>query len=410
MATVSGHVKLAKRKRGDVFYLKYRGSSGKQAEKRLGPAWTGRSRPPAGYFTRRMAEDALSALLTDIRRGEAPDPGVASKATFRDAAAEYLRYVGEVRKIDARTLDDYRGVVDRYLLEEFGDRPIEAITADDIDSYKEARIKEGKLSNRTIVRHLTVLHGIFKRAKRVWGLGENPASADLVERPKVVYTGEFDTFDRDEIELLVAAASTDRDAVLYRAAAFTGLRTGELLALRWEQVDFIGGLLHVRRTWDYKHKVEKVPKGKKVRSVPLMPEMIDAFAALKDRGQFTADADLVFCSEVGEHLDYFEHLARYKAALAKAGLREVRFHDLRHVFGSAAITTLDPYAVQSYMGHQHYSTTQRYLHHKPRREDAARLADAFRSEISPEVSPEMPSSGATERNSERHSVPETPKQ
>ncbi len=45
--------------------------------------------------------------------------------------------------------------------------------------------------------------------------------------------------------------------------------------------------------------------------------------------------------------------------------------------GSAAITKLDPYAVQSYMGHQHYSTTQRYLHHKPRREGAARLADAF---------------------------------
>src|SRR5690606_9154669 len=114
-------------------------------------------------------------------------------------------------------------------------------------------------------------------AKRVWGLRENPASADLVERPKVVYTGEFDTFDRDEIERLVVAASCDRDAVMYRAAAFTGLRTGELLALRWEHVDLLAGLVHVRRSWDYKHKVEKVPKGKKVRSVPLMAEMVDAF-------------------------------------------------------------------------------------------------------------------------------------
>jgi integrase len=59
------------------------------------------------------------------------------------------------------------------------------------------------------------------------------------------------------------------------------------------------------------------------------------------------------------------------------GLRRIRFHDLRHAFGTAAITKLDPYAVQSYMGHQHYSTTQRYLHHKPRREDAAALAEAF---------------------------------
>ena len=64
-------------------------------------------------------------------------------------------------------------------------------------------------------------------------------------------------------------------------------------------------------------------------------------------------------------------------ALERARLRRLRFHDLRHAFGSAAITKLDPYAVQSYTGHHHYSTTQRYLHHKPRREDAARLADAF---------------------------------
>lgn len=408
--TVSGHVKLAKRKRGDVFYLKYRTPSGKQVEKRLGPAWSGRSRPPAGSYTRKMAEEELAAVLTDVRRGEVSDPGERTSATFRDAAAEYLRFVGDVRQIDAGTLADYRGVIDGYLLEEFGDLRLDAITADDIDAYKEARLKDGKLSNRTIVRHLTVLHGIFKRAKRVWGLKDNPASADLVERPRVVYTGEFDTFDRDEIEQLVAAASNPQDAVLYRAAAFTGLRTGELLALRWESVDFVGGLLHVRRAWDYKRKVEKVPKGKRVRSVPLMPEMIDAFGTLKERDHFVGDDDLVFCTIVGEHLDYFEHLARYKAALAKAGLREIRFHDLRHAFGSAAITTLDAYAVQSYMGHQHYSTTQRYLHHKPRREDAARLADAFRPSQNhlPKSLPNSATSGATERNSEDQSVPEAP--
>jgi hypothetical protein len=65
----------------------------------------------------------------------------------------------------------------------------------------------------------------------------------------------------------------------------------------------------------------------------------------------------------------------------------IRFHDLRHHFGSLAITVLDPYAVQSYMGHQHYSTTQRYLHHKPRREDALRLqAAADAQNVSPNVS------------------------
>ena len=60
------------------------------------------------------------------------------------------------------------------------------------------------------------LHGIFKRGKRVWGLAENPASADLVERPNVTYTGEFDTFDADEIQRLLVAADDEQDAASTR--------------------------------------------------------------------------------------------------------------------------------------------------------------------------------------------------
>ena len=376
MPRATGHVKLVTRKRGDQWYAKYRLPDGKQVQKRLGPAWAGPGRAPAGHYTRKMAEEELAAILTDARRGQLPEQGVTG-ATFADAAAEYLRYVAEVRQIDPATVGDYRGVIDGYLLDEFGDQALEQITPDAIDAYKERLLAAGKLSNRTIVRHLTVLHGIFKRAKRVWRLPSNPASAELVERPRVVYTGEFDTFDRDEVERLATAAESARDAALYRLAAYTGLRTGELLGLRWGDVDFLAGLLHVRRSWDYSLKVEKVPKGKRVRSVPMMPDVIDALAGLKEREHFTGDDELVFCSTVGEHLDYYRHLKRYKAALKAAGLREIRFHDLRHAFGTAAIQTLDPYAVQSYMGHQHYSTTQRYLHHKPRREDAGLLADAF---------------------------------
>ena len=162
---------------------------------------------------------------------------------------------------------------------------LDAVTPDLVDAYKERLIKEGRLSNRTITRHLTVLHGIFKRAKRVWGIADNPASADLVERPKVTYTGEFDTFDRDELERLFVAAEDEQDAAIYKVAAFTGLRQGELLALRWSDVDFVDGLLHVRR--NFTGGREKVPKGKRVRSVPMMPEVIDALAKLKERDDFT---------------------------------------------------------------------------------------------------------------------------
>ena len=155
----------------------------------------------------------------------------------------------QVKQVDSKTLRDYRGVVENKLGPEFGDKPLDAITPDDVDSWKEAVLAEGEVSNRTIVRYLTVMHGVFKRAKRVYGLKQNPASAELVERPRVVYTGEFTTYDRAELELLVNAAEDAQTAALYKVAAFAGLRQGELLALRWEHVDFVGGLLHVRRNF-----------------------------------------------------------------------------------------------------------------------------------------------------------------
>jgi integrase len=344
-------------------------------------------------LTRKQAEAELRKLMQTIR----PAPRT-NGITFEDAAREYLRFVGDVRQIDPKTLADYRGVVEGYLLEEFGSLSLEAVTPDLIDAYKEKLIKEGKLSNRTITRHLTVLHGIFKRAKRVWGLADNPASADLVERPKVTYTGEFDTFDRDELERLFVAAEDEQDAAICKVAAFTGLRQGELLALRWSDVDFVDGLLHVRR--NFTGGVEKVPKGKRVRSVPMMPEVIDALAGLKERKEFIGETDLVFSRE-GEHLNHFDLRKRYYAALDRAKLRRLRFHDLRHAFGSAAITKLDPHAVQSYMGHQHYSTTQRYLHHRPRRDDAVKLAEAFEAGINSGIK-----ESATRDKTEQEGTPE----
>jgi integrase len=408
---VTGHL----RRRGRVWHCAYRLPNGKQVGERIGPAWEGKGRPEAGYFTRKTAQARLDDILSDIRNGRRDQPG-SSGVTFRQAASEYLRYVEDVKRIDRKTVADYRGVIEGYLLPEFGELPLEDVTPDLIDAYKERLIakqrqsKRGSPSNRTIVRHLTVLHGIFKRAMRVYGLASNPASASLVERPRAVYTGDFDTLDGDEVELLASYADNPQDAAIYRAAAYLGLRQGELLGLRWGSVDFVEGLVHVRA--NYTGGVEKpYPKGKKVRSVPMVPEVVDALATLKGREHFTGDGDLVFCSTVGTHLDHYGLRRRFYAALDRAGLRRIRFHDLRHAFGSAAIKRLDPYAVQSYMGHAHYSTTQRYLNHKAKPEDAAKIAEGFgngQDGVLPVSLPNQDISTVTQRNSEQLSVPEIP--
>ena len=106
-------------------------------EKRLGPAWTERGRPPSGYFTKRTAEDSLRSTLEQARRGELPGM-VRTGATFADAAAEYLRYIGEDRQRKASTVEDYRSIVRVHLLPAFGERRLEDITTADVEAFAAA--------------------------------------------------------------------------------------------------------------------------------------------------------------------------------------------------------------------------------------------------------------------------------
>ncbi|MEA2244540.1 MAG: hypothetical protein QOD24_4096 [Solirubrobacteraceae bacterium] len=103
----------------------------------------------------------------------------------------------------------------------------------------------------------------------------------------------------------------------------------------------------------------------------------------------------MFCSTVGEHLNHHLLRRRYYAALDAAGLRRVRFHDLRHCFGSVAVRAFPLSDVQAMLGHAHVTTTMRYVHHRPGADDAARLSSAFAGET---VSPLVSRNSAIEHN------------
>src|SRR6202167_4954371 len=111
----SGHVFRVDRKRGPVWYAKYRLPDGRQLQRKLGPAWTERGRPPAGYYTKRMAEDQLRDLLDEARRGTLPGL-VRTGATVADATAEYLRYIEHDRERKPSTVQGYRWIVDAQIL------------------------------------------------------------------------------------------------------------------------------------------------------------------------------------------------------------------------------------------------------------------------------------------------------
>ena len=109
----------------------------------------------------------------------------------------------------------------------------------------------------------------------------------------------------------------------------------------------------------------------------MMDDVAKALARLGQRKRWTGEQDLVFCDPLGRHLGYKSLSRRYKEALAAAGLRQLRFHDLRHTFGTHAIRAADPREVMEWMGHADIQTTQKYLAYKPRRDAAKRLAAAF---------------------------------
>jgi hypothetical protein len=94
MSHVAGHLKLVQRKRGPVYYLRYRLADGRHVQTMLGPKWTERSgRPPAGFYTEKTAKQALQAVLADARRGTlAVGVEKGSEVTFEDACAEWLRF------------------------------------------------------------------------------------------------------------------------------------------------------------------------------------------------------------------------------------------------------------------------------------------------------------------------------
>jgi integrase len=367
----SGHVFRVERARGPAWYMKYRLPDGRQVQKKLGPAWTEPGRPPAGYFTKRLAEDALCRTLDDARRGTLPGM-VRTRATFADAAAEYLRYIEQDRGRKPSTLRGYRSAIEAHLLPAFGGMAVEGVTTTVVEQWLAGFSGSVRTRNKLLIQ----LHGVLGRARRVYGLPGNAAAE--VEKFSQRPSGEIEVFSPEEVWALVRAAGSEQDGAVFLTAAFTGLRMGELLALRWRDVDFAGATIRVRASY-YLGQLT-TPKSGKVRAVPMAPDVAAALAQLGRREHWVGDDDLVFVGEAGGYLDGSALRRRYKAALAVAGLRPLRFHDLRHTFGTRMIAKADIRRVQEWMGHADIQTTMRYLHYAPHAEDAALVAEAFRTE------------------------------
>jgi integrase len=324
------------------------------------------------------ADLCLSLLREKKARGQRMAPKVL--ATFREASEAWYRHGITQENWRPSTAADYRSALDSRLLPEFGDTKLSEVTEAHIAEWLTRARAEG-LSPRTLQKLLTIMVGVFKRAHRVYKFSGNPAAE--VERIKQADRPELQVFEPDEVWALHDAAESEQDAALFLTAAFTGLRLGELIALRIRNVDEKRSVIHVEKS--FTRGKETAPKSGKGRPVPMVEDVSQELAKfLLTRGN-PRDDELVFPGPDGKHLNGDALRDRYVAARNAAGLRPLTFHRLRHSFGSVAIDKLSAVEVQHAMGHAQLTTTQRYLHYRDGRDLANRLQGAFaRTPISTE--------------------------
>jgi integrase len=362
---VTGALIVVERKTGPIYYFKARDRDGRQIKHKLGPV---------ADWPHKQAQDALRDFLTDL--GRVPDRGDRS-VTFEYAAGAWLRYIEHERQRAPSTVRDYRNSVAHHLVPRFGERPLGQITVDDIERLRSEILRD--LSPRTAQKLLVLLFGIFRFAERRGWVASNPVAH--AERITVKRRPEFAVLSPTEVQAVARATTTEQDAALILVAAFTGLRLGELRALRWRDVDFANRLVHVRRShYGKASAVEGPPKSGLARSVPLIDQAARALDGLSRRERFTSPADRVFCDPAGETLnDGAIRGALYDALKAAHVDRDrgtgqlFRFHDLRHTFGTLAVQAFPLSDVKAYMGHADIATTMLYVHHQPQHAAADRL-------------------------------------
>jgi integrase len=287
-----------------------------------------------------------------------------------------------------KTWMQYTQIVRQHIIPNLGSIKLKDLRPDHIQSFYAAKQETGT-SIRTVRLIHAVLHRALTQALR-WGLiTRNPS--DAVDKPQP-RRQEMRVLDADQAKLLLKAAEGDRLEALYHLAITTGLRQGELLGLRWSDLNWQTGRLHVQR------QVQRItgqglvfsePKSDAGRRlVKLGSAVLDKLRAHRDRqeqerlfaGERWQENNLIFPSAFGTPMDPRNLSRQFKHLPKRAGLPDIRFHDLRHTAATLMFQQgVHPKIVQERLGHSSISITlDTYSHVLPSlQEDAADKLDTL---------------------------------
>ncbi|MDD5434574.1 MAG: tyrosine-type recombinase/integrase [Nitrospira sp.] len=291
---------------------------------------------------KKLAEKIYAKRLTEITEGKWFF-NEARKRTFEELRDKYMTEHSKINKTPTTQVRD--GSAFKRLSGFFGGLMLLEITPAQISDYKSLRIKAG-IKPSTISRELEVLRHAMNLALQWEWIETSPFSKIKLDRPK----NEIERWITAEEEKRLLDASTHQLREIIIFALNTGMRQDEILSLQWSQVDLF------RR-----NVTLLITKNKEKRTIPINQTVLDL---LKFKSKVRHLSGYVFISQAGIKIIASNLLRAYYVARKKAGLEDVRFHDLRHTFATRLVQAgVDLYTVAKILGHKDIRMTQRYAHH-----------------------------------------------
>lgn len=330
---------------------------------------------------RKDAEDRLVKILATGKQV------VDTKRTFQECAEEWLRTYARTH-VKESTLREYEAVFKNHLFPLFGPLPFSKLTRGAVRRLIAEKIEAG-LSRATVRNIIVPLREMYNHAIDDGTISfSNPATRVGRFNKRRGSEKKIDPLTREELSVLLETAKEKMPYYypLFLCAARTGMRLGELLALTWEDLDFNGRFIEVRRNL-VRGKIT-TPKNGKSRRVDMSRQLTEILKAvlLKRKEEALRSGagkveGLIFTTPEGTVLDHNNLRKRvFYRTLELAGLRRVRFHDLRHSFASLLIQQGESLAyVKDQLGHHSIQiTVDTYGHLVPggNRQAVDRLDDA----------------------------------
>ncbi len=314
--------------------------------------------------TRKEVQEKLNKLLNEVRIGKYTDP---AKMTVEEWFTIWINdYM--VNYLRPTTWDSYNTQIEKHIIPTIGHIKLDKLRTFHLQKLYNDKLhggradgKKGGLAPKTVRYIHTVAHSALEQAVKERILEYNPAEAAIPPRKQ---RKEMKVFDTKQIKIFLKYAKETKYYAAYLLVLATGLRRGELLALRWEKdIDLKKRRLRVSRSLVRTNKglIFQEPKTQLSRRVIDIPdsviEELELHKLRQDRiksllGKAYSDHELVFCAEDGNPLQPRTLTRHFEKIIKQAGLPKIRFHDLRHTFVTSAIKVGIPLrSLQEIVGH-----------------------------------------------------------